>query len=149
MKLIVNTEPNMAQLLRTARTIAVVGLSPKPHRESFGVARYLQAAGYRILPVNPIVAASGEPTILGEPCYASLQSAAQSLPAGQKLDLVNVFRNSEDVPPVAQEAVAVGAQALWLQLGIRNDGAAALALSHGLLVWQDCCIKIEHRRIFG
>ena len=149
MKLIVNTEPDMAQALRTARTIAVVGLSPKPHRESFNVARYLQAAGYRILPVNPIVAASDEPTILGEPCYANLQSAAQSLPAGQRIDVVNVFRNSEDVPPVAQEAVEVGARALWLQLGIENEDAAALALAHGLLVWQDCCIKIERRRIFG
>jgi uncharacterized protein len=131
----------LAQLLRQTRSIAVVGLSPKPHRESFGVARYLQAVGYRIIPVNPVVAASSTPQILGETCYASLQDAAQQGP----IDMVNVFRNSADVPPVADAAIAIGAKTLWLQLGIRHEAAAAKARAAGLVVVQDLCIKIEHR----
>jgi uncharacterized protein len=128
------------QLLRETRTIAIVGLSPKPDRDSFGVARYLQSAGYRIIPVNPIVAASPEPNILGERCYASLYEAAKVTP----IDLVNVFRNSIDVPPVADEAIAIQAKALWLQQGIVHDTVAVKARAAGLLVVQDACIKIEH-----
>jgi uncharacterized protein len=133
----------LAQLLRQTRSIAVVGLSPKPHRESFDVARYLQAAGYRVVPVNPVVAASSTPQILGETCYASLQDAAQQGP----IDMVNVFRNSVDVPPVADAAIAVGARTLWLQLGISHEAAAAQARAAGLVVVQDLCIKIEHRAL--
>ena len=132
-------------LLRSACTIAIVGLSPKPHRESFGVAQYLQAAGYRIIPVNPVVAASANPHILGEPCYADLRSAANSLPAGQRIGIVNIFRNSDDVPPVVDEAIAVQAGAVWMQLGISHDDAATKANTAGLQVVQDRCIKIDHR----
>jgi hypothetical protein len=127
------------QILATCRTVAVVGLSPKPERASFEVARYMQAHGWRIIPVNPVAAASGL-TILGEPVYASLQEAAQHA----SIDLVDVFRNSADVPPVAQEAIAVGARALWLQLGIENAQAAAAAQAAGLWVVQNRCLKVEH-----
>lgn len=126
-------------ILNTCRTVAVVGLSPKPHRASFDVARYMQAHGWRIIPVNPVAAASGTP-ILGEPVYATLTEAAQHA----KIDLVNVFRHAEDVPPVAQEAIAIGAQALWLQLGIENVQAAAAAQAAGLRVVQNKCLKVEH-----
>lgn len=127
------------QILATCRTVAVVGLSPKPERASFEVARYMQAHGWRIIPVNPVAAASGA-TILGEPVYASLQEAAQHA----SIDLVDVFRNSADVPPVAQEAIAIGARALWLQLGIENAQAAAAAQAAGLWVVQNQCLKVEH-----
>jgi hypothetical protein len=127
------------QILATCRTVAVVGLSPKPERASFEVARYMQAHGWRIIPVNPVAAASGL-TILGEPVYASLQEAAQHA----TIDLVDVFRNSADVPPVAQEAIAIGARALWLQLGIENAQAAAAAQAAGLWVVQNRCLKVEH-----
>lgn len=130
------------QILATARTIAVVGLSPKPWRESFDVSRAMQAAGWRIVPINPVAAAKGE-CILGERVYASLTEAASE----HAIDLVNVFRNSEDVPPVADEAIAIGAPALWLQMGIRHDMAAAKARAAGLQVVQDRCIKTERARL--
>jgi len=127
------------QILTTCRTVAVVGLSPKPDRASFEVAHYMQAHGWRIIPVNPVAAASGA-TILGETVYATLQEAAQHA----SIDLVDVFRNSEDVPPVAQEAIAIGARALWLQLGIENAQASAAAQAAGLWVVQNRCLKVEH-----
>ena len=130
----------MPYILKHCRTIAVVGLSPKPHRASFDVARYMQANGYRIIPVNPVVAAEdGE--ILGEKTYPSLVEAAKH----EQIDLVNCFRNSEDIPPIVDEAIAVGAKALWMQLGISNPAAAAKAEAAGLLVVQDHCLKIDHR----
>ena len=125
-------------ILQRPGTVAVVGLSPKPHRASFDVARYAQHHGWRIVPINP-----NADTILGEKAYASLTDAAQHA----RIDLVNVFRNSEDVPPVASEAVAIGATALWLQLGIRNDAAAAAAVAAGLQVVQNRCLKTEHWRL--
>jgi predicted CoA-binding protein len=127
------------QILRTCRTVAVVGLSPSPDRASFDVARYMQAHGWRIIPVNPVVAASGA-SILGEHVYATLADAAQH----EKIDLVNVFRKADDVPPVAQQAIAIGAQALWLQLGIENAEAAAAAQAAGLQVVQNKCLMVEH-----
>ena len=127
-------------ILNHCRTIAVVGLSPKPHRASFDVARYLQAGGYRIIPVNPNVAAV-QGQVLGEKAYATLLEAAQH----EKIDLVNCFRNSEDIPPIVDEAIAIGAKAVWMQLGIANAAAAARAEAAGLLVVQDHCIKIDHR----
>jgi predicted CoA-binding protein len=126
-------------ILATCRTVAVVGLSPKPHRASFDVSRYMQAHGWRIIPVNPVAAASGAP-ILGEEVYATLSEAAQH----EKIDLVNVFRHSEDVPPVAAEAIAIGAPALWLQLGIENDEAARAAEAAGVRVVQNKCLMVEH-----
>jgi predicted CoA-binding protein len=127
------------QILRTCRTVAVVGLSPSPDRASFDVARYMQAHGWRIIPVNPVAAASGA-SILGEHVYATLTDAAQH----EKIDLVNVFRKADDVPPVAQQAIAIGAQALWLQLGIENAEAAAAAQAAGLQVVQNKCLMVEH-----
>lgn len=132
----------IARLLATCRCVAVVGLSPKPTRASHDVARVMQAAGWRIVPVNPVAAGQ---TILGEPVYASLHEAAQHA----HIDLVNVFRHSEDVPPVVDEAIAIGAPAIWLQLGIRHDEAAARARAAGLAVVQDKCLKVEwaHRSV--
>jgi len=126
-------------ILRTCRTVAVVGLSPSPDRASFDVARYMQAQGWRIIPVNPVAAASGA-SILGEHVYATLTDAAQH----EKIDLVNVFRKADDVPPVAQQAIAIGAQALWLQLGIENAEAAAAAQAAGLQVVQNKCLMVAH-----
>ena len=130
------------QILASCRTVAVVGLSPRPERASHEVAHYLQVHGWRIIPVNPVAASSGA-TILGEPVYATLQEAARHA----SIDVVDVFRNSEDVPPIAQEAIAIGARALWLQLGIENAPAAAAAQAAGLLVVQNRCLLIEHRRV--
>jgi len=130
------TAEHLARILNQCRTIAVVGLSPKPHRASFDVSRYLQAAGYRIIPVNP-----NATQVLGEKAYATLSEAAQH----EKIDLVNCFRNSEDIPPVVDEAIAIGAKAVWMQLGVTHAEAAAKAEAAGLLVVQDHCIKIDHR----
>jgi predicted CoA-binding protein len=126
----------MPHILNHCRAIAVVGLSPKPHRASFDVARYMQANGYRIIPINPNAA-----EVLGEKAYSTLTEAAQH----EKIDLVNCFRNSEDIPPVVDEAIAIGAKAVWMQLGIAHAQAAAKAEEAGLLVVQDHCIKIDHR----
>ncbi len=123
-------------ILKNCRTIAVVGLSPKPHRASFDVSRYMQGHGYRIIPINP-----NEIEVLGEKAYATLTAAAQH----EKIDLVNCFRNSEDIPPIVDEAIAIGAKAVWMQLGISNAQAAAKAEEAGLLTVQDHCLKIDHR----
>lgn len=123
-------------ILKNCRTIAVVGLSPKPHRASFDVSRYMQGHGYRIIPINP-----NEIEVLGEKAYATLTAAAQH----EKIDLVNCFRNSEDIPPIVDEAIAIGAKAVWMQLGISNPQAAAKAEEAGLLTVQDHCLKIDHR----
>ncbi|MFO1245385.1 MAG: CoA-binding protein [Ramlibacter sp.] len=132
-----NQRDDIDHLLDDCRTIAVVGLSPKPHRDSYGVARYMQAQGYRIIPVNP-----NAREVLGERAWATLAEAAQH----EKIDLVNVFRNSEDVPPVADDAMAIGARGLWLQKGIAHDAAAARARAAGLRVVQDACLMVEHAR---
>lgn len=128
------------QILRNSGTIAVVGLSPKPYRDSYRVSAYMQAQGWRIVPVNPVAAASGT-AILGETVYATLTEAC----AAQKIDLVNVFRNSEDVPPIVDEAIRLGLAGLWLQLGIRHDAAVAQARAAGMRVVQDRCLMVEHR----
>ena len=125
------------RILTDSRTIAVVGLSPKPHRVSFDIARYMQASGYRIVPVNPN---AGVAYILGEKVYASLLDASQA----EKIDLVNCFRNSEDIPPIVDEAIAIGAKAVWMQLGISHPAAAAKAQAAGLWVVQDRCLKVDH-----
>jgi hypothetical protein len=132
-------DDTIRHILATCKTIAVVGLSPKPHRASFDVSRYMQAYGWRIIPVNPAAVSDGA-TILGEKVYATLLDAAQH----EKIDLVNVFRNAEDVPPVVDEAMAIGAQAVWLQLGIAHDAALEKARAAGLQVIQDKCLKVEH-----
>ncbi|MBY0455541.1 MAG: CoA-binding protein [Burkholderiaceae bacterium] len=127
-------------VLRDCRTIAVVGLSPKTHRDSYHVAEYLQQQGYRIVPINPQAS-----EILGQRCWPSLTEAAQHGP----IDVVDVFRNSADVPPIADEAIAIGAKALWLQLGVRHDEAAARARAAGLQVVQERCTLVEHGRLQG
>ena len=129
----------IAHILSTCRTVAVVGLSPKPHRASFDVSRYMQAQGWRVVPINPVAAASGT-RILSEKVYATLTEAAQH----ETIDLVNVFRNAEDVPPIVDEAIALGMPALWLQLGISHEAAAAQARAAGLHVVQNKCLKVEH-----
>lgn len=123
--------------LSQCRTLAVVGLSPKPHRDSYRVSQYMQAQGYRIIPINPLAK-----EVLGERAYATLSEAAHHV----AIDMVNCFRNAHDIPPIADEAIALGAKALWLQIGIAHDGAAALAQQAGLWVVQDRCLMVEHAR---
>lgn len=131
----------ITHILTHCRTVAVVGLSPKPQRDSYHVASYLQAQGWRIVPVNPVVAASGE-KILGQVVYASLTAAARQ----EKIDLVDVFRNSAEVPPVVDEAIVLKLPAIWLQLGVLHEAAVAKARAAGLQVVQDRCLLVEHQR---
>jgi predicted CoA-binding protein len=128
----------LRRILRTSRTVAVVGLSAEWHRPSFFAAKYLQEHGYRVVPVNPRY-----DKILGERCHATL--ATIEIP----VDIVDVFRRTEDVMPIAEAAISIGAKCLWQQIGVRNEAAAALAASAGLEVVMNRCIKIEHGRLFG
>lgn len=121
------------RILRSARTIAVVGLSPDPHRPSHGVARYLQRAGYRIIPVNPKVE-----EVLGEAAYANLTDVPHAV------DVVDVFRRSEFVAPIVDEAIAIKAHAIWLQDGVVDVAAAARARAAGLDVVMDDCMMRRH-----
>jgi hypothetical protein len=132
--------PTLRRILKECRTVAVVGLSAEWHRPSFFVAKYLQQHGWRVVPVNPRYA-GGE--ILGETVHASLAD----LPA--KVDMVDVFRRTEDVLPIARQAVAIGARCLWQQIGVVNAEADALARAAGLDSVMDRCVKIEHARLFG
>ena len=125
----------ISDLLRNAKTIAVVGLSSNPLRPSHEVASYLQSVGYTIIPVNP-----NETEVLGQKAYARLED----IPV--PVDIVDVFRRPEQVPPIADSAVAIGAKALWLQLGITSAQAAAKAHSAGLVVIEDACLFVEHKR---
>ena len=125
--------PAIKKLLATARTIAVVGLSPKESRPSNMVARYLIEAGYTIIPVNP-----GQEEILGLDCYPDLGS----IPV--PVDIVDIFRRSEDVPPIVAESIAIGAKAVWMQEGVIHAEAARTAQAAGLLVVMDRCIKTVH-----
>jgi predicted CoA-binding protein len=131
------------QLLQKYRHVAIVGVSADPYRPSHFVAIYLQAEGYDIIPINPRYAGQ---TLLGKRVYATLTEAKE---AGEQIEVVDVFRRTENVPPIAEEAIAVGAKVLWLQLGIRNEAAARKAQEAGLVVVQDRCMKIEHARFFG
>ena len=132
------TQAAVRRSLSHCKTIAVVGLSPKPHRDSFRVAKYMQDHGFRIVPINP-----NAHEVLGEKAYASLTEAAQH----ERIDMVNCFRNSEDIPPIAAEAIAIGAKSLWLQIGVVNDAAAKLATDAGLVVVQNLCLMVEHRQL--
>jgi predicted CoA-binding protein len=126
------------------KTVAVVGLSAHADRASRAVADFLQRHGFRIVPINPTH--RGE-RILGELCHASLSDAAAALAAtGERIEWVDIFRKAPDVPPVVQEAIAIGAKGVWLQLGIVNDAAVAAARAAGLLAVQDHCSKIEWMR---
>ncbi len=132
------TQAAIRQSLANCKTIAVVGLSPKPHRDSFRVAKYMQDHSFRIVPINP-----NAPEVLGEKAYASLTEAAMH----ERIDMVNCFRNSQDIPPIAAEAIAIGAKSLWLQIGVVNDAAAKQATDAGLVVVQDLCLMVEHRQL--
>ncbi len=144
-----DTISTLRDVLGHCRTLAVVGLSPQWHRPSYFAAKYMQSHGYRIIPVNPLMAAEGG-SILGERCFASVVEAAQAVAVqGGRIDLVDCFRKSADIPPLAEEAIATGARCLWLQLGVRNDDAAERAEAAGLQVIQNRCVKIEHARLFG
>ena len=132
-----HADPYLPIFERT-QTIAIVGLSPKPERDSHHVAQYLQAQGFRIVPINP-----SAPEVLGERSWPSLTEAAKH----HRIDLVDVFRDSAAVPPIADEALAIGAKALWLQIGVRHDAALAKAQAAGLAVVQDHCTLVEHQRL--
>ena len=126
-------EANIAAILERSRTVAVVGLSPRPARASHQVARYLIAAGYRVIPVNP-----GHAEILGLPCYPDLRAVPEPI------DIVDCFRRSDQIRAIAEDAVAIRANVLWLQLGVVNEAAAEFAEQAGLTVVRDRCIKIDH-----
>jgi uncharacterized protein len=127
----------ITDILKTYQTIAVVGLTSNPMRPSYGVAQYMQSAGYRIIPVNP-----NETEVLGEKSHARLEDVPE------KIEIVDIFRPPEDVPPVVESAIFVGAKVVWMQLGIENEVAAEKARDAGLTVVQDACMLIEHRKRF-
>ena len=133
-----NDSEKVRRILSRYRTIAVVGLSAEWHRPSYFAAKYMQEHGYRVIPVNPRYR-----EILGEKCYASLRDIPD------KVDLVDVFRKAADVPPIVEDAIAIGARVFWQQLGVRNVAAAERARAAGLDAVMDRCVKIEHGRLFG
>lgn len=126
------------EVLTRARNIAIVGLSDKPERDSNEIARYLQSQGYRIIPVNPLV-----PSILGETSYPSVSA----IPESTLVDLVLIFRKSDQVPPIAEEAIQRGVPAVWMQLGIENAEAAASVRGSGGVAFENLCIMTQHRRL--
>ena len=128
----------LRRILRQVKTIAMVGLSANWYRPSYFAAKYLQEHGYRVIPVNPVYE-----EVLGEKCYPSLKDIPE------KIDLVDCFRKSEDIEPIAKEAIEIGAPILWMQLGVTNEKVAAMARAAGLEVVQDRCVKIEHGRLYG
>lgn len=133
-----STIAQLRQILKSSHTIAIVGLSADWWRPSYFAAKYMQEHGFRIIPVNPKYA-----EILGEKCYPDLQSIPE------KIDIVDVFRKSEDCVPIAEAAVAIGAKTLWLQIGVQNDAARQIAEAAGLSVVMNRCVKIEFARLFG
>ena len=126
------------RILRRHKTLAVVGLSAQWHRPSYFAAKYMQEHGYRVIPVNP-----GYDAILGEKCYKSLRDIPEPV------DIVDCFRKPGEIPAIAEEAIAIGAKVLWMQLGVHNDDARRRAEAAGLEVVEDRCVKIEHGRFFG
>lgn len=131
------TDPELHALLKRTHTIAVVGMSDKPDRPSHYVAQFMRERGYTIIPVNPQCT-----EIDGLKCYPSLRD----IPG--PVDMVNVFRRPDDIPPIAQDAVAIGAKSLWIQLGLVSAEAEAIAEAAGLEVVMDLCIKVEYARLF-
>ena len=126
------------RILSRYKTIAVVGLSAQWHRPSYFAAKYMQEHGYKVIPVNP-----GQAEILGEKCYKSLRD----IPG--KVDIVDCFRKSAEIPAIADDAIAIGAKVLWMQLGVENGDARRKAEAAGLEVVENRCVKIEHGRFFG
>jgi predicted CoA-binding protein len=124
-------------LLETPQTVAVVGCSPNPERDSHRIAKLLQLRGHRVIPVNP-----GHRSILGEICYASLRDIPE------QVNMVDIFRRSEEVAPIVDDAIAVGARIVWMQLGVIDERAAEVAQDAGLTVVMDRCPAIEYRRLF-
>ena len=133
-----DTITELRRILKDCRTLAVVGLSAEWHRPSYFAAKYMQQHGYRVVPVNPRYA-----EVLGQTCYPSLEAIPFTV------DLVDVFRRTEDVLPIAQSAIAIGARCLWQQIGVKNLVADRLAREAGLASVMDRCVKIEHARLFG
>jgi hypothetical protein len=133
-----NDDKVLKEILLTTKTIASVGLSSNPEKESHGIALYLKDQGYRIIPVNPTT-----PEVLGEKSYPDLESVPE------KIDVVQVFRKPEDVPPVVDEAIKVGAKVVWMQEGIVHEDAAQKARDAGLQVVMDACMRATHRRLIG
>lgn len=127
----------ISEILDATKTIAVVGLSSKRYRASFGVSQYMQRAGYRVIPVNP-----NEREVLGERAYASLEE----IPREIKIDMVDIFRRSEEVAPVVESAIRIGARSIWMQEGVIDEAAAARAREAGLDVVMDLCVLKEHQR---
>jgi uncharacterized protein len=125
----------VGEILKRYRTIGVVGLSSNPARPSYGVTEYMQAAGYRIIPVNP-----NEKEVLGEKSYARLDDVSE------KIEIVDIFRRPEEVPPAVEGAIHIGAKVVWMQLGIEDQAAAEKARTAGLVVVMDACIFVEHKR---
>lgn len=141
-----NDIAQLRHILKSAKTIAVVGLSAQWNRPSYFAAKYMQEHGYKIIPVNPRYAGLGQfpaEDILGQKCYASL------LDIPEPVHLVDIFRKSEDVLPIAQEALQIGATCIWQQLRLENSEASALFLNQGMHSVTNRCVKIEHARIFG
>jgi hypothetical protein len=132
------SDREIAEILKAARTIAVVGISARAERDSHRVAAYLQGAGYRIVPVNP-----GLEEVLGERCYPSLTAIPPSIP----VDVADVFRRVEHLPAVVEDAIARGVPVVWFQSGLCHEAAAARARAAGLTVVQDRCLKVEHMRL--
>ena len=128
----------LRRILKESRVLAIVGLSAQWHRPSYFAAKYMLDHGYRVIPVNPQYE-----EVLGQKCYASLRDIPE------KVDLVDVFRKSADVMPIAEDAIAIGAKVLWQQLGVRSEAATARARAAGLDAVMDHCVKIEHGRLFG
>jgi predicted CoA-binding protein len=133
-----NSDQIMKEILLSAKTVASVGVSSNPTKDSYGVVEYLKGQGYRIIPVNPTAS-----EIMGEKSYPDLASVPE------KIDVVQIFRRPEDVPPVVDEAIKVGAKAVWMQEGIVNEEAAGKARSAGLRVVMDACMRVNHRRLIG
>lgn len=132
--------PTLRRLLHSNRRIAVVGISAEWHRPSFFVGKYLLEHGYVMIPVNPKYQ-----EVLGQRCYPDLAAARKA----ETIDMVDCFRKSEDIGPLAEQAIAIGAKTLWMQLGVVNQAAGAKARDAGLDVVMDRCVKIEHGRLFG
>jgi uncharacterized protein len=132
------SDSEIRELLKKYRRIAVVGLSDRPDRPSFGVAEYLRAAGYEITPVNPQIDS-----------WEGLPAADMLGDVDSPIEIVDVFRRPEHVPEVVDDAIAAGAKVIWLQLGIVNEEAAEKARDAGITVVQDLCLKVEHRRLFA
>jgi uncharacterized protein len=137
-----NNAQSIRRILNSCKTIAIVGLSADWHRPSFFAAKYMQEHGFKIIPINPKYE-----EILGERCYPSLRAVPSEI--AKTIDMVDCFRKTEDIEPIAADAIAIGAKCLWQQLGVNNPLASDLARRSGLDVVVDRCVKIEHGRLFG